>query len=677
MIISLAITGLLLSCNVSPEGSAADQANYNVLIDSAEHFYDKEQFQKAVTYADRALKDTDRLSYDQKKRLYTLHYNYCFTVMHNQLKAIHYANQLIDLANTAPDQEEKAKLRSAACFFKGDALFNVGQYDQAYYYFYQGKLAAASCKDMKTCMLSDFSYHMGMVLYKQGNYAAAADNFKKSFSESATCPDLPRTFYRRQELLSNIGISYYKCDRRDSALRYMDMALTMINEPSKSFKPSEAFLNSARGVVYGNQASVYLKKGEYDMAERLLKKSMAINLQKGYDNNDAFVTALKLVRIYKIRQQPDSMYLVLNQIGPLIGQIQNKEAEADWNQLMADYYEQKDQLANSIRYLKVHDSINAIVNTTNLKLKANDINGQLRTFEKEYEVNALKKNNHQKSLYLTVAIVVFGMSLIILLLIYQNWQNSKKTLATLKRLNEQIRVQNTDLENSHQEKDRILRTVAHDLRNPIGGIASLTRAVIEDDDCSDDQKVSLELVRNTANNTLELINEIMEATNVVNDEPKMQLVNINDLVKNSVDLLRFKAAEKNQRIEMHLLEEPFELLISREKIWRVVSNLISNAIKFSAVGDTIQVELVRNGDCVKIAVIDKGIGIPENLKASVFNMFTDAKRPGTVGERSFGLGLSICRQIVDQHNGNIWFDSDGKSGTTFFVELFGQPAPIV
>ncbi|MEP6613095.1 MAG: ATP-binding protein, partial [Mucilaginibacter sp.] len=112
-----------------------------------------------------------------------------------------------------------------------------------------------------------------------------------------------------------------------------------------------------------------------------------------------------------------------------------------------------------------------------------------------------------------------------------------------------------------------------------------------------------------------------------------------------------------------------DLLISREKIWRVIGNLISNAIKFSPAGETIFVKAVVANNELRISVNDAGIGIPANVQDKVFNMFTEAKRPGTAGEKSFGLGLSISKQIIENHDGKIWFESDGKTGTTFYISL--------
>ncbi len=192
--------------------------------------------------------------------------------------------------------------------------------------------------------------------------------------------------------------------------------------------------------------------------------------------------------------------------------------------------------------------------------------------------------------------------------------------------------------------------------------------VDESDD--NDLKEQLRIIKDTSSDTLELINEILEATNNHTvKEPNKQLVEIDLLLNNSVELLRFKAAEKHQLIIIDGLNTPGQLYVDREKIWRVISNLITNAIKFSPVGEAIRIKLIQKKDHIQISIADHGIGIPDEMKDKVFNMFTDAKRPGTIGEKSFGLGLSICKQIIENHNGRIWFESKPWKGTTFYISL--------
>ena len=101
----------------------------------------------------------------------------------------------------------------------------------------------------------------------------------------------------------------------------------------------------------------------------------------------------------------------------------------------------------------------------------------------------------------------------------------------------------------------------------------------------------------------------------------------------------------------------------------MISNLVANAIKFSPTGAIINVKMEHDANRVLIEVSDHGIGIPAELHDKIFDMFTEAKRPGTAGEQAFGLGLAISKQIVEAHGGKIWFESDPMKGTTFFVDL--------
>jgi len=148
---------------------------------------------------------------------------------------------------------------------------------------------------------------------------------------------------------------------------------------------------------------------------------------------------------------------------------------------------------------------------------------------------------------------------------------------------------------------------------------------------------------------------------------KKEPVDIGSLIEYCIDLLQYKAAEKNQHIIVET--EPATVLLNREKIWRVVNNLVGNAIKFSESGKNIYVHAYHKGNEYVIMVRDEGIGIPENLKRRVFNMFTNARRVGTSGEKSFGMGLAISQKIVEAHGGRIWFESEINSGTTFYVAL--------
>jgi signal transduction histidine kinase len=519
---------------------------------------------------------------------------------------------------------------------------------------------------------------MGMIMFKQGHYREAANYFKISHRQSYAYTDDFRAFYQRQELLDNIGESYKNSGDIDSSSFYLNKALVYIDENSSRFAERANLLEVARGVVYGNQGDLALLTHNYNQAHELLKKSIAINLKQGYDNRDAELTEIKLARLYLITNKPNDLFELLKRLRAQLDTIKNDDAETNWNGLMSTYYLQKKDYQNSLLYLKNYSSLKDSATKRTSSLKRTDINQQQANFDKENQIEDLKSHNKLQLIYIYLAVLFSVMAVIIIFLVFRNLKRSKRDIVAIKTLNDQIKLQKTELENTleevnrgSREKDRILRAVAHDLRNPLGGIASLSASMV--DDARDEEQTDLiNLIKETSYNSLELINEILEAANTANMTFNKEWVEINSLINKSVDLLRFKAAEKDQDIMLSLLDTPTEILINREKIWRVISNLISNAIKFSPKGAVIYVIVNQKHQGVEICVKDYGIGIPDKLQQQVFNMFTEAKRPGTDGEKSFGLGLSICRQIVEKHSGRIWLKSESNNGSSFYVYLPAQ-----
>jgi signal transduction histidine kinase len=135
-------------------------------------------------------------------------------------------------------------------------------------------------------------------------------------------------------------------------------------------------------------------------------------------------------------------------------------------------------------------------------------------------------------------------------------------------------------------------------------------------------------------------------------------------------MLGFMAAEKNQTIKINLPPIPIYAYINRGQISRVVGNLLRNAIKFSYEGQCIEISVESEaGANVLIKVKDAGIGIPESKHRELFNIFTSSQSIGTGGEKPFGLGLYISRQIIEAHGGTITFESKENEGTTFYVRL--------
>ena len=663
----------LFSCRQKPKHTYKDQDYsdaFQAIFNKVNKLYKPTE---GIKYLDSAFKTIKDPTINDRFRYYGFHFMYARKATHDARQELVYADSMFNIALKGSDEKSYISNFAEANFAKGDAYNDLKQYSDAYKCFYQGYYIGKNYFD--NSVLAEYTYRMGMVMFRQSHFIMAANYFKDSYRQSIGYRDDFRAFYQRQELLNDIGESYQQNGNIDSATLYFNKTLVFINKYNQRFKNIANLLDVARAVTYGDLGSIYYSEKKYDLAVDQFQKSIRTNLRKFNDNSNAELVEINLGQLYLDRHQYDPFIGLMNNMRKQFDTVKNTEAQTNWNRLMSDYYTQKNDYASAVKYFRQYSSLKDSLVQQTISIKETDVNQQLANYDKQAQIETLRDNNKIQQIYLYLAIACVSMAVIIIFLVYRNWKHSKNDIVIVSTLNKQIYRQKAELETTlkelkqnSQEKDRILRTVAHDLRNPIGGIVSLTNAML-DDGFTEEQKTLLKLVNDTSNNSLELINEILEATNIsaasINKEP----VEINSLVNNSVEILSFKAAEKDQHIITELLDYPKQLYISQEKIWRVISNLISNAIKFSPNNADIKVKVANSNNEVKISVSDNGIGIPDDIKNDVFNIFTNAKRPGTAGEKSFGLGLSICQQIMENHNGKIWFESNSDKGTTFFISL--------
>jgi len=233
----------------------------------------------------------------------------------------------------------------------------------------------------------------------------------------------------------------------------------------------------------------------------------------------------------------------------------------------------------------------------------------------------------------------------------------------------QLEMTNKELSLAKEQKERILNAVAHDLRSPISNIAGISKMMLLDDHFSQDQKQLLKLIERSSDTSLILINDLLQNSNAIIESAILQQVDLNELMSRFLPALQFRANEKNISIQTELLSLPLMVAVDSDRIERVITNLVNNAIKFSPEKSVITIGVCREASHALLMVKDQGIGIPKKNHELIFDMFTNAKRKGTAGEKSFGMGLSICKQIVEQHEGSISLEGEPGTGSSFYVRL--------
>ena len=222
---------------------------------------------------------------------------------------------------------------------------------------------------------------------------------------------------------------------------------------------------------------------------------------------------------------------------------------------------------------------------------------------------------------------------------------------------------------SNDEKDQIIHDIAHDLKNPIASIQGMVELIKMNND-PDKSELYHNYILQACDESYSIINNLLELASLKYDSSQeFKYIDINLLLNEFVSKPFYLADKKNVTIDNEISSERWIVHIHPQKIIRALQNLVINGIKFSHSGDRVTISSFYADDSVVISVKDQGIGIPDKLQSEVFKKFSKARRKGTNGEKSTGLGLAITQEIIKANNGNIWLNSEENVGTTFYVSL--------
>ena len=664
---------LLTSCEKKNTDYEGEAQYYHNLDDTIYKKFNIDKPKETIKFVDSIFSKLKSVNGYGHYYYYNRHRNY-YNAIEDYRTSDLYADSAIKALEDENLQLHYPEQYAYALLSKGGTAFSLHNYNTSYEYYYRAITFAK--RNLDVCKLKDYSYAVAMTLYSQKKYAESAKNFEQAFDEYSICKDDKRDAWHMQEIINNTALCFTKLDKADSALFYYDKALSFIKTNVASHVTPED-VKKANAVIYGNMGKVYFKKGELDRAEQLFIRSIEVNLQPFGDHKDAQLEQVQLARLYLKRNQLPQMHAVLVALKNEFTIEKDENARLDWLQLMSQYDDLNHDRSGAFDYYRNYVSMRDSINEVNKQAFQTDILQQLKDKEQQIQIDTLKRDNRQNRIYLWISIIMIIMALTIIVSVYFYYRRGKQNIRTLSLLNQEISEQKdklefamAELQKSNAGKDKILKAVAHDLRNPIGGISMLAATLLEDDQHNEEDTKVLQMIEKSSQNSLQLINDLLEI-NIKEDtiHLKKHEVEVNDFARQVVAIMNLNADKKSQYIQLILLPQPLKVNLDKDKIERVINNLLSNAIKFSPAGATIILELQRDENSVFFIVKDKGVGIPVDMQADLFNTFTGAMRKGTAGERSFGLGLSICKQIVESHKGRIWISSTEGEGTDCFVEL--------
>lgn len=244
-----------------------------------------------------------------------------------------------------------------------------------------------------------------------------------------------------------------------------------------------------------------------------------------------------------------------------------------------------------------------------------------------------------------------------------------------KKYTHQLEEARDKAERAARVKSDFLAVMSHEIRTPLNAVIGMSDLIMETD-LDDEQKEYVRTIKIGGENLLSIINDVLDYSKLESGKVEMEedTFHMPGLVREVFDLFTHEAAEKNLRIAWHVDSRvPGQVTTDKARLRQVLLNLVGNAVKFTDEG-TVELNVQPCGvegdkHCIRFAVRDSGIGIPEEKQEELFHSFSQVDCSRTRSHGGTGLGLAICKNIVEMMDGEIGVESRNGEGSTFWFTI--------
>lgn len=234
---------------------------------------------------------------------------------------------------------------------------------------------------------------------------------------------------------------------------------------------------------------------------------------------------------------------------------------------------------------------------------------------------------------------------------------------------------NQKLADASQMKDHFMSIASHELKTPIttirGQAQLLLRRIARQQDLSPDMQDihhTLSRINEQTGRLTTLIEELLDVSSIRNGKIELHMKK-QDLRKICQEVVSDEQMLSGRSISLTMPPEEISVKVDGDRLSQVVTNLVSNAVKYSPDGSPIDVDLYQDNGCARLCVRDYGKGITPDQQKRIFEPFYRSPDAKSSSKRGLGLGLAISKEIVVRHSGRIWCESTPGKGSTFVVEL--------
>ncbi|MET0241963.1 MAG: ATP-binding protein [Flavitalea sp.] len=461
---------------------------------------------------------------------------------------------------------------------------------------------------------------------------------------------------------TNLGVVYMRLNMYDSAEYYL-------NEGYRIGKPYEDRLDLS--TLYNNLGNVAFNKKEFEKALGFFRDNLVRHEQQG--NIAGYWTDnLNIGDVYVEQKKFDSAQFYANKAVRLAEQLESKSKQADSYALLSRLAEGQGDYKDALERLKKWYKLDTSVLNGDTYQTVAQLQERFNAKERENQNQILQLEVKSQKLWsrgLTIVVVALTITGVLAFVSFIKKRNSNKRLRATNIL---MNKQNQKLAELNYEKKSLIGIVSHDLSTPFATI-QMWGQILQGTNGSldEEQQKAVNRILQASKYGDNLINRILdvEKTDIVDHRIEFKDFDVTATAREVVDNFLVQATAKDLKFHSEFPSQPVMLFSDEQLVQRILSNLVSNAIKYTHRGKEIWVTIQDDSGSVKITVSDEGIGIQSAELPFLFSKYNKLSSKPTDGEHSTGLGLSIVKRIVEELNGSIDCKSEPGRGSVFTVVL--------
>lgn len=608
------------------------------------------------------------------------------------------ADSLLLLAGKALNHSKEMEYSRGECISYlrlGDYYSDRGSTDKAIEYYEKG-IALASEIDEQTLRLSMLNYLAGEYEYK-GDYSGALNGYLHALELAVEQEELMlqsiineniANLYASQKYFDE-SLDYYQKVRRlnDSLGDEIAQAETMSNLASvfaDMEKLEFAMFNINRSIdifeknkildwlafAYETKGKVYLKKYNYTWALYWYHQSEL--LHDDLDDDRAKIDLYNGMAETHFGLEHDSLAaryaLAAFEISDGLNSVEGTQKCA---QTLYKIYRKKQDYATALAYhelfQELSDSLSRNENRQSLSL--------LKTkteYEKQREtlIRENEKALAEQKRYIKVGGILLLIAMLIIYLILRSKKLQQRLALELKGKHEILEKRKAELQLHNDTKTKLFSIIGHDLRGPIGALKDLLKMFKDGEINQEEFRSYLPKLRSDVDHIFFTLNNLLSwgYSQLNGSVTKPEAVTLASLVDQNINLLTEIAENKSIKIISEVSANTV-VWSDPNQIDIVIRNLVSNALKFTPQNGMVTIQAEEKEDHWVIGIRDTGVGMDRLTLQKIFEPRNNLSTYGTANEKGTGLGLALCKEMVEKNHGKIWVDSLLRKGSTFYFSL--------